>query len=192
MLDESMGALSADFVKRCGIIETAAVGAQLTFQTETLECEDAQGEKTELVLGDEMDTFTQLFKSSKERLGQLWAEYEQTQRSIMELALSVLQERSVRIKYSSLDPKADTADPRLDEKKAQEQRQEAEKLYGTAMDDLSNLERAVGGLATKSLNTSTQILSVSFCTCCIFVLADTVNRITRSRRRRYRRRYWVC
>lgn len=178
-----MDTLTADFEKRCEVVETAAIGTQANFQSETLMLRDETGKETELTLSSVMEDFIQLFKSSKERLDQLWAEYEQTQRSIMELALAVLNDDRVRIKYSSLDAKSDAADPRLDEVKAQKQRAEAQHLYDEVVGDLDNLKQGINSQAKKSLTENDKILSVSVSFFPYGGVADAFVRILRSKSR---------
>ena len=160
-LSKSMIDLSDKFSSRCEIIESAANSANEDLATDTFKLTHDDGTTEHFVLGEEMGSFLQLYKSSKEQLNQLWTEYEHTQRSIMELALAILDEDSVRIMYTSLDARTDAADPKIDEQKAAGERRETQKTYDAAIGDLERLEEEVNVQVEKSLKENDKILTVS-------------------------------
>lgn len=191
-LSKSMNDLSDRFSSQCEIIESAANSASEDLATDTFKLTHDDGTTEHFVLGERMGSFLQLYKSSKEQLDQLWTDYEQTQKSIMELALAILDEDSVRIMYTSLDARTDAADPKIDEKEAEGERRQTQKTYDAAIEDLERLEEDVNEQVEKSLKENDKILAVSALATIWTVVANVKNRTSRNRSLPCRERYRAC
>lgn len=131
-----MGDLSTQFNSRCSIIEESALRVTHSLDKEILILNDKDENDPGIQFGEHMTTFKQLFESSKEKLKRLQHEYEQTQTSIKELALVILNEDNVRFTHNS--PCTGQGES-VDERRAARGRKEAQDVYGGALDELEEI-----------------------------------------------------
>lgn len=156
-----MDSLAEKFDVRCNIITNSGQAVIGTLDQERLEIE-VEGQVEGIVFGQHMTRFKELYEQKSARLRGLWSQYEDIQRLIMELAVSICSDDEVLIGYSEQQDESEIENgPGIDEDRASDQREGFRKAYNHGLDQLEELKVHIDTLTSNTLKENNGICQVS-------------------------------